>query len=377
MRTYPIYLWPRGTLASRLSSDTLFGAVCWAIRILGLADVGKWLETFNAQPAFAFSAPFPVVRTGTDTSPVRFYPRPFLPPLSAGQVNTLLVEECQRYPRADEISARMHVTARAKHLKHKAYLSEALFTEVVNGNLDTMALYRRYTDVGTAAVDIETIGSALLSYPERQQLQTTGVLSGFVREDDVQHNQVDRVTGATVAGALFFEHETYFRPRCGLWCVLRTDADTLQQRIAPALRYLADTGLGANRTTGKGHFDIVVGDPFTLPISASANSFISLSHYLPRVGEWPCNGEPLHYDLHILWPKRESKFVIAVPGERTPPVRKRRLRMFAPGSVFPLAEQREVYGQLVQAVPPSAGYHTVWQSGLTIPVFARVEVQHE
>lgn len=377
METYPIYLYPRGALASRLTSDTLFGAICWAIRMLALADVGEWLKTFSAQPAFAVSAPLPIVRPGPGAAPVRFYPRPFLPPLNARRVEMLVVEEFKRYPREEKIAARLRVTARAKKLKQKSYLSEALFTEVVNGQLDGAALYQRYTETGAAASDIEAVGSALLSYPERRRIQETGALSGLVREEDVQHNQVDRVAGATVEGALFFEHETYFRPWSGLWCVLRTEADTLKHLIAPALRYLADTGLGANRTTGKGHFDICVGDAFTLPQAATPNSFITLSHYLPRAGEWPRDGEPLHYELHTLWPKRESKFAAAAPGQRTPPVRKRRLRMFAPGSVFPLVEPREVYGQLAQVVPPGEGPHTVWQSGVAIPVLARVEVQYE
>ena len=383
MQTYPIYFWPRGALASRLSSDTLFGAVCWAIRILGLTDIGAWLKTFNTHPAFAFSAPFPVVWPENGNPPVRFYPRPFLPPLSARQVNALIAEELKRNGCEDEITARMRVTARAKQLKRKTYVSEALFTEIVNGELDAAALYRRYKDTKdkdteTKDTDIEAVGNILISNPERQRLQEDGRLSAFVVETDVQHNHVDRVAGATVEGALFFEHETYFRARSGLWSVLRTDEGTLENLIKPALRYLADTGLGANRTTGKGHFDITIDDSWALPQAANPNSFITLSNYLPHEGEWPPHKEPLHYDLRTLWPKRESKFSFAVPDQRTPPVRKRRVRMFAPGSVFPLSEpHREVYGQLAPVVPPREGPHTVWQSGIAIPVFAKLEVQHE
>lgn len=375
METYAVYLWPRGSLASEVESDTLFGAVCWAIRVLGLTDVGALLEGFNDRPRFAFSSAFPVYRRGDgeNATAVRFYPRPLLPGLTPGQIDTLAEEEQRRRSPGGLKAAKVKVVEKAKQLEKKVYLSEALFAEVIRGQADTESLFRRFVAQGSRPQDIESVGNALITYNERRSLQKGGALKAIIGSEAVQHNQIDRVAGATVEGLLFFEQETFFRPGAGLWCVLRANPDDVEQLIRPALRYLADTGLGANRTTGKGHFCIEIDDqPLELPHADDPNAFITLSRYLPRNGEWSPDGEPLRYVLLNLWPKREQKFPQPAPGRRTPPVRKRRMRVFAPGSIFPLAERRSLYGRLAEVVPAREGGHTVWQSGLAIPVFARL-----
>ncbi len=372
MNTYAVYLWPRGSLASELGSDTLFGAVCWAIRVLGLADVGELLRGFNARPRFAFSAAFPVYRLKKDdgVTAVRFYPRPLLSDLSPWQVDALAREHAEQR-RLSLKAAKVQVVERAKRLKDVVYLSEALFTEVVRGQADTESLWRRFVESGSRPQDIERVGDALISYDERRRLQRDGTLEPFIADQAVQHNQVDRVAGATAEGLLFFEEETFFRAGGGLWCVLRADAEAVEQLIRPAFRYLADTGLGANRTVGKGHFAIEI-EALALPEADAPNAFITLSRYLPQDGEWPPAGEPLRYKLLNLWPKREQKFAEIVPGQRTPPVRKRRVRMFVPGSIFPLAERRPLYGRLAEVVSAHDNGHTVWQSGLAVPVLAHI-----
>lgn len=358
MKTYPIYLWPRGSLSSHLGSDTLFGAVCWGIHLLGL-DLEALLERFNTEPQFAFSGLFPVLR-GSERC-VRFYPHPQLPPLGPDQ-----------FP--GEIEDKIKKIKQAKLLKHKPYLSEELFTEVIQGKTDRAALLDRFRTRGFSKHDIEAVGQSLIRYDERRALQRRGKLDRIINEVDVQHNHVDRVSGATVEGLLFMEQETFFRAGSGLWCLLRTEKKTLQGSIAPALRYLADTGLGGNRSSGKGQFEIEVGDPFDdLPHADDPNCFVTLSRYVPQQGEWKANARPLHYQLLNLWPKRESKFARAAPGQSASPIYKRRLRMFAPGSIFPLQQpQQELYGRLVEAVPASEAGHTIWQSGITVPVWARI-----
>lgn len=57
MNTYAVYFKPLTPLASwPLGSDTLAGAVCWGIRLLGLMDddaLSHWLEKQKDQPRFA------------------------------------------------------------------------------------------------------------------------------------------------------------------------------------------------------------------------------------------------------------------------------------------------------------------------------------
>lgn len=366
METYGVYLWPRGSLASDLGSDTLFGAVCWAIQVLGLADVGALLEEWEREPPFAFSSAFPVCQVDVEGQgkTVRFYPCPPLPEPTPYQIDKLIEGE------PDARKAKVQAMERAKQLKKVAWLSEELFARIVCGELDAAGIFHSLWSESKSNGSIRQIGDLLLTSEEHRFIQRAGIPIPFVQNQTVQRNQVDRVTGAAAEGLLFFEQERFFWPRAGLWCVLRARPEAVDSWIRPAFRYLSDTGLGANRTSGKGHFRIEIGEPPKLPAVGAPNSFIVLSRYLPKEGEWNPDGSPLRYTILNLWPKREQKFVQPVPGQRTPPVYKKRIRVFAPGSVFPLSRPQELYGRLVRAVSPESGGHTIWHSGLTIPVFA-------
>ena len=136
--------------------------------------------------------------------------------------------------------------------------------------------------------------------------------------------------------------------------------------------------LGANRSTGKGHFNFELAPAPPLPdAGAEANGWVSLSRYLPAVDELPIEGRPLAYRLSTLWAKRERKFVRPAPDQVTPPVYKRRLRVFDPGGLFPLKRRKAVYGRLAEVVPQEGDGWAVYQSGLTIPLFACVTLADE
>ena len=190
---------------------------------------------------------------------------------------------------------------------------------------------------------------------------------------DVQHNQIDRQTGGTGEGLLFYEPEKFFASGGMLWALARAERETMETRVRPAFRYLANTGLGANRSSGKGQFDFEVANAPALPDAGSrANAFLSLSRYLCASGELGESG-PLAYRLISLWPKREQQFPLPEDGRRSAPVYKRRIRVFEPGSVFPLAERRPYYGQLATLIPEGDGPWPVYQSGFTLPVFIHVD----
>ena len=367
MDTYAVYLRPRCALAGGIHSDTLFGALCWAIRaVYGVAHLEALLESPDVSPPFAISSTFPCLWCGDQK--VRFYPKPLLPNLHSDQVGKL-AEGRARYGGKEPLAydkAVVDVVAKAKRTKVACFVSEELFREVVWGNMDTEGLFGRLMDGrGSMDRDIEWIGDGLITTGERKRIDPDAEHNQFWRIRDVQRNEIDRVAGATVEGRLFFVDGTVFAwDVTGLWFVLRTnDADT----VRAALRYLEDTGIGRDRSVGMGHFRIEM-EQFNLPEAEDPNAFVSLSRYIPFDGASDFGGSPLSYHLLTIRPKHEATF--SGTGHHT---YKATLRMFAPGSIFPLKERRDVYGRTVcVGANAEQGGWNVWHNGITIPVFARI-----
>ena len=367
MNTYAIYLRPRGALASRLSSEMLFGAVCWGIQSPGLTDVGRLLKDQFAAPRFAFSAAFPLLYQlddGQFKSSVRFYPRPVtfeVTPSMAAQAGTTKTAKLKV---ADTLK---------KEFRPVKFLSESIMQRVAVDPQATLSLWltaalgRDEETNRYSTGDLQRVSGYLLSAAEAQ---TWDGLIGS-KEGPRQHNQIDRLGGATVEGLLFYENEQHFKVNNGLWAVVRADQAAMDDWVRPALRLLADTGFGANRSVGKGQFDITVDDNFKLPGNESnANGFMSLSRYLPAPDE-ALTGEPLAYQLTTLRAKREKKFPADEGPQASPPIYKESVRVFEPGSIFPRTNRREVYGRLAVAIPETAPGGPTYQSGLAVPLFVK------
>jgi CRISPR-associated protein Csm4 len=216
-----------------------------------------------------------------------------------------------------------------------------------------------------------------MSYEEGTRLRIFEHLQPL-KSYDVPRNQIDRVQGTTAEGLLFVDSQLFFARGAGLWCLMRAEEKTVEALIRPAFRYLADTGIGGERTVGKGHFNIKIeGAPSLADAGESANSLLTLSYYLPPESELCLDHGYAGYNLVRRWAKRESKFPQAFAGQASPPVYKRLVRLFAPGSIFPLPERKEIYGRLAQVVPEGEGPWSVWQSGLAIGIFGNISRKSE
>lgn len=355
MNTYAVYFQPRGALATwPLASDTLFGAVCWGIRALGLMDDSQltgWLEAQQNAPVLAFSHAFPLYTKGATR--LRLYPRP------ASFQPTFADFDRLAKSKAEKVRA----AAAGKKLKRIGYVSEAVLNQIVAGNLQPFAGLQAFF---SGSGQLTHKAGALWTSPEAALVPDRP--EKLFETEAMQHNQIDRMAGATVEGMLFYREETFFAPGAGLWAALRTDEQDFARYIQPALRYLADTGLGADRTSGKGQFDITVEFAFDLPRAKTPKALMTLSHYLPDADEFDPQGEPLAYTIKTLRPKREQKYPRLLPeGQKSAPIYKQALRVFEPGSVFPLKNQKELYGRLARLTPP--GQEAVFQSGAALMVY--------
>lgn len=374
MKTYAVYLRPKSSSASPISSDTLFGAFCWAIWGLkgkGGSGLEKMLNEFNKSPAFILSSAFPYIQHGTDHR-IRFFPKPLLPELKSRQIELLAKKRMStKYGSLSYQHAIIEAAQQAKRFKSASYISEALLLELTSGKIDLLSLLKRFKKRGTLDPDIEwDVENILITTAERKLIDSNQEHNSFWGSATVQHNQIDRVLGSTVEGRLFFIFEETFMSdndlHSGLWFIVRTEQKELLESI---LRYLEDTGIGGERTNGKGHFTATIED-YELPTAPDhANSFVCLSRYIPNDGECDFNRSPLYYSLSSFRPKHESK--LTGLGHH---IYKGLIRAFDPGSIFPLSkEQKSFYGRIlpVGRNADKLGW-PVWHNGMTIPLFLEV-----
>lgn len=373
MPTYAVYLKPRASFKSSIGSDTLFGALCWAMRALNGEDelqemLNKFKNSINskAPPPFAISSAFPFIHH--DGEKARLYPRPIIPELNSDQIHSLAERLKKQHSYLDLKQRSTSAAAeKAKQIKGAAYVSEELFAQIVQGETEAFHLCQHLVKQGSVDTDIVSWDGALITHGERKKVKAEE-LDSFAKDGDVQHNEIDRLTQATVEGRLFFTDEKFLdRKRAGLWFILRTEDLNF---IKPLLRYLADTGIGGERTAGKGHFHISLDEinPIKLPGVDNPNCFVTLSRYIPAEGECDFDREPLSYRLTTIRPKHEAQF--SGPGHRT---YKQLMRLFEPGSFFPFLIKKEVYGQIVNAGAISdKGGFDAYHNGLAVPVFAKI-----
>lgn len=361
MDTFAVYLKPRSSMASLPSSDTLFGAVCWGMRLLGLVDnLSSWLEQQIEAPSFAFSAPFPVIYHNNADPLLHFFPRPaFL------EVSPLLIQQwVQKLPQKNQKKGLIELSGKAKQLNKSAYVSQGVLLQLIQQKIDLLKKVEAIINEN----DYVLGRGFLLTQSERQQIGIESDMDGyFLEEVLVQHNHIDRVTSTTAEGLLFMRKETWFQPQVGLWSLLKASKEDVEDKIKPALKFLEDNGIGANRSVGKGFYTITVRElPLSLFTIKEGNAMMILSRYLPTVEEMQKLVTPYAYQIKTLHPKREDKYPTAVLESGSQPIYKEMIRVFEPGSVFLSKEEKPIWGRLVKVVPEDEA--PIYQSGAAIAI---------
>lgn len=349
-----LFLHPVGPLNSVLTSHTLFGATCWALAALR-EDVGALLAGFaQGGPRFAFGNVFPYLRGVKNRSPVLLLPKP--------RIRIPVADVSRQAGHADASQIRRTVDM-AKAIQQKAhYLSAAVSRQLQSGVWKPVDLL-----TGVLQGDIVLTANALLTRREQSAIWARGPRK-LMHSALIQRNSVDRVAGATVEGLLFQEKQTFFRAgRAGLWAAVAADA-ILWPKLEAAFRYLADTGLGSERTLGKGHFTYQW-EPwhtwFPKIDESKMDCFVSLGQYIPAA---PTETEPLAYALLPLRQKAENRYPT---GER-PRVYTAAFQAFDAGGIFRTGVRKALYGRLVELT--QLADRTVYYSGLTLPLWGVWEV---
>jgi CRISPR type III-A-associated RAMP protein Csm4 len=215
-------------------------------------------DTLSAALCLSWHKIFPNDGEGVFKSP------PFAVSSAFPYIDDLLLLPVPRRPFWQEVEP-----TERKRLKRVAWLCPSLAEQVLRG--DCIAL---------DGFESMARGKVAVSPNVRSQgLRLGGGDPWMVGER--QRVAVDRL-GLTPEAGLFFFGLQFFAPGCGLYFLADVDPQT-QLAFEAALAYLGDTGIGADRNSGLGHFEFarVENLPWKLPPVADNQGWYLLSLFNP------------------------------------------------------------------------------------------------
>ena len=330
-----IYLQPKTPFSKAVPrSDTLFGAICWSIRLLyGEQELIDLLNGFQENVApFVLSSVFPFVQN-IKGQKFLFFPRPMLPP----KISELTSEE--KYQEE-------------KKAKKAKFVSQTAFTAILNGS------FKKENFIAHAGV--------LMTQGEKDQLKP---LAKFLVETEVARNTINRLTNATVN--LFHEPvvathnyekvakltgEISEKLTSGFYFLVKIDSQ-FDQKLRPMLKaaisFLQEKGFGGNTSVGFGQCAVEISDSLTVankaifPEIADAKQLVTLSLMFPNNADTQnltTNQEHCYGQLERRKGFLESAYVRGEIKQIWKPT----LFMFSEGAVFPKDNNRQVYGKLFE-----------------------------
>lgn len=356
METYRVSLRPTGHIATLPTSETLFGALCWAMRdLFGVDALLHALEQFAAgQAPFVISSAFPSLQGSGETVDL-------LPPPRGLRVLRSQVEHLAQSRDAGLVPVFDH----AKRLRQARYVSRAIMRRVLAGVAPQELLVETWQTREGAPDDEHAVlrGETILAGAEFNSLSDdcrAGLTAGLVSERSMLRASIDRLSDSTTPGGqLFYSRRLTVDPQATLTAWLRTEDVT---PVRAAFSYLQDGGIGGQRSIGQGRYEISVETADALPGADSGEAFVSLSRYLPADGEVEMTSELLAYDMLPYRGRVESAHEFH--GED---IFKRQVLYWAEGAVVPVTEQKPVYGSV--PVVKEIGEQRIYQNGLAFPLF--------
>ena len=311
----PLHISSRGVgfeqVSHMIHSDTLFGAIvdCW----FNLYPEDESIIFGNSEsPPFLVSSAFPYF------GECEFFPKPY-----SSKVET------------DEIKA----------LRKVQFIEKSVFFKILSGEV-----FRFESQHTTGGGNFWIDNSSDSIFPRLWVVEETPRVV------------IDRYTGSTNH---YFVSELYFEEKAGLFFLVKFKDRNLIEKFETALRFLGDQGLGLDRSSGKGLFNIEKTTGFEYPKPEKTNRFLTLSLYHPSRKEIETFLlENASYDMVYRggW--------ITSNGRGTP-YRRQVLTMFAEGSVFS-GDPDKLYGDMPTVISstfkPQDMDHKVYRYGCAFPL---------
>ena len=216
-----------------IRSDTLSAAmaISWSVLFPNDADTGFFLD-----PPYRISSAFPYI------GKVLLFPMPVW-----------------RIWKGVDIEKR-------KAIKGVRWVSQEIFEKVLSGKeID-------FHDVVSLSCGVVLSRKELKANPDLENYQ------GWLQSER-QRVCVDRL-GVQNDGGLFFFALQFFAPESGLYLIANIDKSRLDAFRA-SLAFLGDSGIGADRTSGLGHFSIREENDLKMALPEKAKGAVSLSLFNP------------------------------------------------------------------------------------------------
>ncbi|WP_298534917.1 type III-A CRISPR-associated RAMP protein Csm4 [uncultured Methanobrevibacter sp.] len=294
-----VYLKPL-SIFPELHSDTLFGAITYAVSELYPELVADMINAFKEEPPFVLSSTFPFVFKQNIN--VRFYPKIITKKSSKDES---VIIDSQDF----------------KDFKDVEYLEEQLFFELINGNLTESDILKDFKSYNV-------INKILLLKDEID-------IDVAIGKSIIPNNSVNRLTNKT--DGIFYTSGNEYK-NIGLFFLIEFFDENYIPIVKAALRFLRDRGFGKDISNGKGQFDYEIDEEFSIDDLYTSNNldyFVTLSRFIPKIEDLEKINEYSSYEIGSKRGKSPSNEI------------RKQIRFFKEGSIFP--NYKKYYGQLIKS----------------------------
>jgi len=302
-----------------IHSDTLFSAVACKLSLFYEDDI----EDFINNPKYILSSAFPF--KGNEF----FFPKPMVK----------IGDEDEEHPDY------------GKKFKKVRFVSKKILEKIISG--------------GKIEFSEKNILQSGLLWTDYKTIELTKSEKTIYEVREVPRVRIDRITNES---EIFYFNEIIFSEKSGLFFLVKFYDETIKTKFESILRLLGDEGIGGDKSSGKGCYDLEIVEDFRIEYPELADNFISLSLFHPTKEEVD-NGLLSNSSYELVTRRGWIHSVSPTP------LRRKGVRMLTEGSVFKHLG-KEDYGDIVKVLDSNESLgllHNVYRYGksFTIPIKVR------
>lgn len=306
---HKINLIPYGSMTSFPDSQTIFGSICWSIRELyGEDELEKLLDNFkNHENRFVVSSSF---REGVLKAPMMVW---------------ATLDEIIEI--GDKVGIKgSQLSTKSKLLKKIEYLSEGVFKSYLKGELDRKEVVK---DLILEEGKYE-FSEGILRYKD-EKLPCLDY-----REENDRRNFINRLSGTTDEGQLFYYKRTFVPANSNLYFLIKVNNIDY---FLPIFKYMSDIAIGGDRSIGVNAFEVSYEGQYDCVKDKNIDESILLSKYIPYYEE--VDWDNSYFSIAMGRYKVESRHEFF--GED---IFKKQVGYLEEGSKIFLKEDKDIYGRL-------------------------------